>query len=194
MEWKEKERRILEAVRTLMREGRDLGSLKTEEIAQAAGLGKGTLYLYFPSKEILIEQGIRYVMQREAEEIATCAEQGDFAAAFSAVLRCMRRFLEEEAPALQRVLGSLQHPDPAACCPRNMLGEDGCRLMQQALDLLYQKGLEKGLYPSCADLCYLQMAFVGATAGFFNTLSGWPEKSPAETEQLAVRLFVRALQ
>lgn len=49
-----------DAVITLLSEGRDLGSLRVSEITQKAGIGKGTAYEYFSSKEEMIATALEY--------------------------------------------------------------------------------------------------------------------------------------
>jgi AcrR family transcriptional regulator len=53
-------REILAAARKLM-EQRGLEAVTMEEIAGAAGVAKGTIYLYFPSKDDLIQALITQV-------------------------------------------------------------------------------------------------------------------------------------
>lgn len=45
---------ILDALQTLL-EDRTLSSIPVSEIAQTAGIGKGSIYYYFPSKEAMME-------------------------------------------------------------------------------------------------------------------------------------------
>lgn len=46
--------KILDALQDLL-ENREIGSISVSEIAQAAGIGKGSIYYYFPSKEAILE-------------------------------------------------------------------------------------------------------------------------------------------
>ena len=52
----EKKAAVFRAVLKLLRQGRPLGDLKVSEIAEAAGIGKGTVYEYFPSREELLRE------------------------------------------------------------------------------------------------------------------------------------------
>ena len=54
MSMPEKKAAVFRAVLHLLRQGRPLGDLKVSEIAEAAGIGKGTVYEYFPSREELL--------------------------------------------------------------------------------------------------------------------------------------------
>ena len=50
----EKEVRIYIAVADLIKEGKNINDLKVSEISNRAGIGKGTTYEYFQSKEEMI--------------------------------------------------------------------------------------------------------------------------------------------
>lgn len=53
-ERQEKYNLILDALQKLL-EGRNLQSITVSEIAQTAGIGKGSIYYYFPSKDAILE-------------------------------------------------------------------------------------------------------------------------------------------
>lgn len=62
---------LYQAVIELLTEGVDVNTLKISEITQKAGIGKGTAYDYFQSKEEVIGKGVIYYMNqflKEAEE------------------------------------------------------------------------------------------------------------------------------
>jgi AcrR family transcriptional regulator len=61
-------REILDAARQLM-EQRGLEAVTMEEIAAAAGVAKGTIYLYFPSKDELIQAIISQVGESLLQDI-----------------------------------------------------------------------------------------------------------------------------
>lgn len=62
--WKEeypsKVRAMYEAVLQLFAAGRELGTLKVEEITKKAGIGKGTAYEYFSTKEEIVIGALDY--------------------------------------------------------------------------------------------------------------------------------------
>ncbi len=74
-----KRRQILEGAREIfMREGFDGASMN--DITRAAGVSKGTVYAYFPSKEALFEALIREDRRAQAERLCTFdAENHDVA-------------------------------------------------------------------------------------------------------------------
>ena len=66
--YSEKETAIFAGVMELMRRGEDLYAIKAADIA-AAGIGKGTLYNYFASKEEIILQTLIYNLHTELERV-----------------------------------------------------------------------------------------------------------------------------
>lgn len=54
----EKEEKMYQAVLTLLSEGKNASNIKVSDITERAGIGKGTAYEYFKSKEELIAKAI----------------------------------------------------------------------------------------------------------------------------------------
>lgn len=59
-EYAAKEIDLFQGIVKLLNEGRSIHELKVADIASAAGMGKGTAYEYFSSKEEIIREAIRY--------------------------------------------------------------------------------------------------------------------------------------
>lgn len=66
----EKMRLMYEAVSELIREHKDITALKVSEITAKAGIGKGTAYEYFSSKEELITHALMYEYSNKIQELA----------------------------------------------------------------------------------------------------------------------------
>lgn len=64
-ELKPKVKALYEAVFQLLSEGEDLRNLTVSQIAAAAGIGKGTTYEYFQTKEQLIVSAMYYYVQKK---------------------------------------------------------------------------------------------------------------------------------
>ncbi len=67
---------MYEAVLELFASGRELSTLKVSEITKAAGIGKGTAYGYFSSKEEIIVGAIEYEGVRHLYMIMELIESG----------------------------------------------------------------------------------------------------------------------
>jgi AcrR family transcriptional regulator len=69
----EKMRLMYEAVSELIREHRELSTIKVSEITAKAGIGKGTAYEYFSSKEELISHALMYEYSNKIQKLAVAA-------------------------------------------------------------------------------------------------------------------------
>ena len=56
----DKMRLMFEAVSELIRQQRDISTIKVQDITAEAGIGKGTAYEYFSSKEEIIANALMY--------------------------------------------------------------------------------------------------------------------------------------
>lgn len=60
---------LYQAVIALLMEGADLNNITVAEIAAKAGIGKGTVYEYFPNKEEMIAGALFYQVKTECREL-----------------------------------------------------------------------------------------------------------------------------
>ena len=60
---------IFEGIFSLTRQGRDLQTVKVQEIADAAGMGKSSLYEHFKAKEEILAGAAEYCLSRELNQI-----------------------------------------------------------------------------------------------------------------------------
>jgi len=66
-EYSEKEKSIFKGIIELLNQGYKIHELKVSDIAVAAGIGKGTVYEYFSTKEEIIRQAVSYYVFKEYE-------------------------------------------------------------------------------------------------------------------------------
>ncbi len=101
-------RQILDGARKVfLADGFDGASMN--DIARAAGVSKGTLYVYFESKEALFEGLVRNDKQVQAEQICTFdAVQGDIEADLRRMARTLAQMLTrpEHIAMLRMVIGA----------------------------------------------------------------------------------------
>lgn len=67
---------ILNALQKLL-ESKDIKAITVSEIAQTAGMGKGSIYYYFSSKEAILEALIERTYEKPLEVATTLADQKD---------------------------------------------------------------------------------------------------------------------
>lgn len=83
---------MYEAVNELMEEGRDIHSLKVSDITAKAGIGKGTAYEYFSTKEELLGKAVFYQLHEGLMHMTEKAlEQDSFRGQVYAVLEDMEQ-------------------------------------------------------------------------------------------------------
>ena len=59
-----KKEAVYEAVINLVRTGKSYHNMKVADIAVEAGIGKGTIYEYFDSRDTLIAETVMYFLDR----------------------------------------------------------------------------------------------------------------------------------
>lgn len=67
---RERELAVYEAMLSLGQQGSDLSALTVRQIAAAAGMGKGTVYEYFSSKEEILQGLTAYCLDNELDLLA----------------------------------------------------------------------------------------------------------------------------
>lgn len=68
--------KILDALQDLL-ESRDIGTISVSEIAQTAGIGKGSIYYYFPSKDAILEALVERDYEKPLQTAKNLALQTD---------------------------------------------------------------------------------------------------------------------
>jgi AcrR family transcriptional regulator len=161
----DKRERIVDALESLMREGVG-GRASVSDIARRAGIAKGGLYYYFPSKEAVLDA---LVERHFAGRIATCREAAmqsglEATARLALLLRTYRAAVL--APDLD---ASLHQPDNAAIHQRS-LAMIVTGLSPMVAGILRQ-GMEEGTFASAypaevAEITVCVIAFLFDSALF----------------------------
>ena len=76
MNYSAKEELIYQTIRKMMETSGDIQELRMSDIAAQAGIGKGTLYLYFNSKEELIIKTLLYIITQQVDDIRKFIRSG----------------------------------------------------------------------------------------------------------------------
>ena len=69
-----KQNQILDALQTLL-EDKNIQNISVSEIAQAAGIGKGSIYYYFPSKDSIVDALVERSYEKPLETAKNLARQ-----------------------------------------------------------------------------------------------------------------------
>ena len=88
----DKRQRILAAATAVFAE-RDFHRVQVSDVATRAGVGKGTVYLYFPTKDDLHRVALQASLEQLAVDVETAAgASGQVAATLEAIVLCILRF------------------------------------------------------------------------------------------------------
>lgn len=96
---------ILDALESLLK-SKDIKAITVSEIAQTAGMGKGSIYYYFTSKEAILEALIERTYEKPLEVATTLADQKDIspftrmAMIFQACRNSSSEFMKQKDPSL----------------------------------------------------------------------------------------------
>ena len=157
---------VYRAVMELMDEGADLNGMTVSGIAERAGIGKGTAYEYFSSKEDMVASAILYEINRLTVEVGELIEkEPTFEKKIARVLDAMAQFPEEKRSfstfirlinhsfELGRPLcREIERRQEEIQCPYQVLGE--------LYDTAVREGLAKGGLPRTVAILTLITKFM----------------------------------
>lgn len=164
----EKERAIFQSTMDLIANGASLHNLKAEDIARGAGIGKGTLYNYFSSKEEIVAKTLLYYFFLQMEE---CEQRVDQAAGFQSKCFAALDFLHEcvcsRSLTFQYFIirTDTQELDALIRSAEDLLKER----MEEITECFFSLaclGAEEGLFPHPQDRGYVACVFSSVMTGY----------------------------
>lgn len=164
----EKKAAVFRAVLKLLRQGRPLGDLKVSEIAEAAGIGKGTVYEYFPSREELLRDAMQYSRAQGFQELyAAISDAEGFEDRWKVIEITARQLLECSSVFFSQV-PSMGFPQAALydICGGPQERADTRRMIGEIMNCLTTAAVGKGLAPRMPEPEYLSMVGEGCISGF----------------------------
>lgn len=149
----DKVRKIYEAVGELAREGRDVTTLRVSEISAKAGIGKGTTYEYFTSKEELISKAVFYSMYTNIKTILLIMYgAGSFKEKFYNIMDYMwgNRLDDNTVRSVINVLKGTPNPENVFCGFPIQKGRkdtmpESVYAIEKALVCFLNQGIEEGI-------------------------------------------------
>ncbi len=162
-----KEQLILESVLELARSGADLRALRIQEIADKAGIGKGTVYEYYRSKDEILQNVIVYCFEKELEEIEEhlggCTS---FEETLQASLDYIKEVIRERAASYLLVSRAMSAPKEGTA---QFLSQVTGRF-QTILEQIHAMGIARGEIRSDVTLTYFTYTVSTALMGFAGNL------------------------
>ena len=147
--------KIFHGVLKLARQGGQLHAVTVQQIATAAGLGKGTLYEYFSAKEEILAATMLWCVDRE---LSALEEQLEQAVSYEEQLETVQRFtvclMRERASSYRMITAALAAPQSMGELPppaQEALGARKDRLVRMIQRVIDTGRREGQIGQSCSD-------------------------------------------
>ena len=193
--YSEKQLVVLQSVIRLMEGGADLREVKASDIAQAAGIGKGSLYLYFSSKEDIILNALLYRLDMQMDQVIALVEREEsFREKCRAIFHFCRTLSEGDASAFRLAMKSIGSVEPS-----RILEEGKAFLQQRERDIaralleVARCGKEEGVIAPPEDAAYTLLVFNSVIQGVYHAGCSGAYADGEKLEEDAYTLLVRAL-
>ncbi len=140
---------IYQAVPQMLKEGADINTLKVSEITERAGIGKGTAYEYFSSKEELITRALLFHIEKKVNDIENISEsQNSFPDKIHAVLDYVEQNFDDIRGFCMLVrigTGSYEISEPLKNEYERMQETFDCHRMDHLIDRMIEQGRQEGI-------------------------------------------------
>lgn len=140
---------MYQAVVQMIGEGFDINKMKVSDITARAGIGKGTAYEYFSSKEEIIADAILYDVWCKHEQLSRIVkEDGSFQEKFGKILDYMTEVFQEKETfclLVRIVTGSYEISESLQRECEKRQQDRGCRVMEDIVECLMQQGIAEGV-------------------------------------------------
>lgn len=166
--YNEKEKKIFNGLIRLIKDGANPYLIKVQEIADAAGIGKGTIYDYFKTKEEAIAGAIVYSINKEiAEAYSRIKNKQGFRAKFDELLAVFVESIKNNLSTINLLLSAGGAQKFYEYLRGDQYDFTGLRAYaDEIVRHLLQAGYEEGIIKQPGNRYYEQMAVHGALAGF----------------------------
>lgn len=192
----EKEDAVYEAVFRLMARGEQMHTVTVQQIAREAGIGKGTVYEYFTSREEILIKAFLRRAEQELQILAVRVEQAQsFDGKLESVLDTAQEMMRAQSSCIKLLLTNAQ----LAGTMKKLCGslrESGVQAAKQLCALaskMLADGVREGALPAPPGEAYGLMTLMGGVFGYVNTCRLLPEQSEEALRTDAKRMIYRAL-
>lgn len=184
---------MYQAVSELIREQRDISKLKVVDITTRAGIGKGTAYEYFASKEELIAKALMYeYSQKLMVLVQRVREKENFESRYYCILDWIRDNKEYNQMFTNIIQAALGGKGFCGVVKDSSQGENGAKVGEYIgtiMDLLMEDGFKEGVFTE-KDGQKRRMAFMGTVSEYAMIIMG-PHPHPFFTmDEADIRTFV----
>ncbi|XTR38754.1 TetR/AcrR family transcriptional regulator [Paraclostridium tenue] len=193
----EKEILIFNAVNKLLHEGIKLHTVKVADIAKEAGIGKGTIYDYFKSKEEILEKAFLYNMDIELYENIEKIKFGDnFKDKFYIILDIVEKSTTDYSSFSNILFSNLSHHEFKEILEKNKdYINKRYDLLKKVINELLLIGVSENIIKEQEDKDYQIMVFESVVVGFGHTIciKNEDEKIIEDSKSRAYKLLIKGL-
>lgn len=143
----EKVQKMYQAISELVQEKKELAVLKVSDITSRAGIGKGTAYEYFSSKDEIIVHASLWLCFRQNKEMAKELEKfEDFKSKFMFLLEWMQKHKEQNDLIMKAMKGSFHGECDKfkELLPEGLLSK-AKEYMTEQINRLFDQGYSEGI-------------------------------------------------
>lgn len=184
---------IYQAVPQMLKEGADINTLKVSDITERAGIGKGTAYEYFSSKEELITRALLFHIEKKVNDLESIAEEE---IPFPDKIRAILDYLEQNFDdnrvfcMLVRIgTGSYEISEQLKNEYRRMQENFDCHRMERLIDRMMEQGRQEEILAEKNEfLC--RMAFTSQMMMFTASLLQQEKEAAAVPKAEELKTFV----
>ena len=184
---------LLDAAVQLWRQGQALTAMTVQQLAQVAGVGKGTVYEYFSCREELLAQAFLSYMDSRLDALShSVAGASSFSQAADALFAAASEMLVLQKAVLEAMQLYLRtgHGAQELCAGTGHACQG--RRLDGVLLCAAQKGQAEGVLGPCSP-CEAIMALKGILVGFVACRHEYPAQDEAALRASAEKLIRRAL-
>ena len=186
-----REHALYAAALHLIEQGCDPKAMKVQQIAEAAGIGKGTVYEYFSSKNEILYGMTLYIFDDELHRLQTRLQGCTTRAGLAAAVRDYLTDLARTRMGVYRIIAG-------SATGFHLCDDPGKDRRTEALRTLLHDTLQRlqdaGQIDAALDMDYCVYALLSAAAGGFLALADEPGIDPDAIGGHICRLLERALQ
>lgn len=160
---------LYEAVSALSREGADLTQLKVSDIASKAGIGKGTVYDYFKSREELIVKAVLYAIYNDLQVIQGKIHQADsFREKVDVMLDTLFESEIKDGNIFQKLMPFVHDIGnfPVRFREECMKCAPSIETIERLFQTILASAEEEGIIMSGLDLFYVENAFINTVMDY----------------------------
>ncbi|GAA0104520.1 hypothetical protein UT300013_11420 [Paraclostridium sordellii] len=193
----EKEILIFNAVNELLNEGIKLHTVKVADIAKKAGIGKGTIYDYFKSKEEILERAFLYNMDIELyENIKKINKGNNFKEKVYIILDIIEKSTTDYSSFSNILFSNLSHNEFKGILENNKdYINKRYELLKKSINDLLSIGVLENIIKEQEDKDYQIMVFESVVTGFGHTIciKNEDKKTIEDVKSRAYKLLIKGL-